>query len=441
MEAAQAARDEAAKLFVTKQYAEAEAKFLEARSLLAKVSDSPEKKKLALSCALNLASCSLFQNKADAAVDFSTEAVDIDKKSAKAYYRRGQALRLKKEFSRARFDLMMALELSNGDADIQAELDSMRQEIAATGASASSTAPSMPTSTGFGGSGAQADFLKEALAGLGGNAGSRRESLLRAMAAAPPPEPTGPVDVPAGLKDLASKAEAGDATSQLELGEHYENGTGGCVKRASEAYKWYRRAAEAGDAKAQNYTAWCLKTGTGVAKNDGQAVEWYTKSANQGYCKAQACLGFCYDKGDGVVADAAQAAAWYRKAGDQGDSVAQVNLALCYEKGRGVEQSHEEAVHWFKRAAELGNVNAYVNVGVAYEKGEGVAKNMTTAFEWYMKAAKTGDSTAQAIVGCCYEKGLGVSESRSDAMSWYQRSAAQGNGHAQQGLKRVLEMA
>lgn len=54
----------------------------------------------------------------------------------------------------------------------------------------------------------------------------------------------------ASLDETRIKAERGDATAQVQLGDAYDTGVG--VKRdVAEAIKWYRKAAEQGDAEGQ----------------------------------------------------------------------------------------------------------------------------------------------------------------------------------------------
>ena len=60
-----------------------------------------------------------------------------------------------------------------------------------------------------------------------------------------------------------------------------------------------------------------------------QAVYWYRKAADQGNAAAQNSLGFMYVNGRGGLAqDDVQAVYWYRKAADQGNAEAQTNLGV-----------------------------------------------------------------------------------------------------------------
>ena len=110
--------------------------------------------------------------------------------------------------------------------------------------------------------------------------------------------------------------------------------------------------------EAQNNLGWCYEKGYGVKQDHTEAVKWYRKAAEQGDAQAQFNLGWCYDNGYGVKQDYAEAVKWYRKAAEQGDADAQYNLGLCYAEGKGVKQDHTEAVKWFRKAAEQGHADA-----------------------------------------------------------------------------------
>ena len=107
-------------------------------------------------------------------------------------------------------------------------------------------------------------------------------------------------------------------------------------KNFTEAVKWFRQAAEQGDAKAQYNLGWCYARGEGVEPDDFEAAKWYRKAAEQGHSKAQYNLGMCYFKGEGVPKDGEKVAYWFRKAAVQGHVKAQIKLGLCYEDGIGV---------------------------------------------------------------------------------------------------------
>lgn len=136
-----------------------------------------------------------------------------------------------------------------------------------------------------------------------------------------------------------------------------------------------------------------------------EAVKWYRKAAEQGQADAQTNLGYCYEKGYGVTQDYVEAVKWYRKAAEQGEAYAQNNLGECYYYGRGVTQDYVEAVKWYSKAVEQGNASAQYDLGYCYQYGNGVTKDENEAIKWYKKAARQGHETSQQNL-----KELGITE-------------------------------
>ena len=87
----------------------------------------------------------------------------------------------------------------------------------------------------------------------------------------------------------------------------------------------------------------CYASGRGVAKDDGEAVKWFRKAADQNDAKAQYMLGLSYAIGEGVVKDDVEATKWFHKAADQSVAAAQFMLGGCYHRGEGVAKDDVEA--------------------------------------------------------------------------------------------------
>ena len=102
--------------------------------------------------------------------------------------------------------------------------------------------------------------------------------------------------------------------------------------------------------------------GYGVSQDYTEAVKWYRKAAEQGNAAAQCNLGVMYYNGNGVSQDYAEAVKWYRKAAEQGNAIAQSNLGYMYENGYGIEQDKAKAVEWYRKSAEQGNERAKNNL-------------------------------------------------------------------------------
>jgi TPR repeat protein len=82
-----------------------------------------------------------------------------------------------------------------------------------------------------------------------------------------------------------------------------------------------------------------------------EAVKWFRKAAEQGEAHSQYCLGVLLENGRGLAQDYAAAVRWYHKAVEQGHTKAQNNLGLCFENGHGVQQDLPEAYKLYKLAA------------------------------------------------------------------------------------------
>jgi TPR repeat protein len=105
-----------------------------------------------------------------------------------------------------------------------------------------------------------------------------------------------------------------------------------------------------GSASEQFLMGYCWETN----KNYTEAFVWYRKAAEQGGADAQYTLGIMYANGKGVPQNDTEAIAWYRKAAEQGLAAAQYNLGIMYGNGQGVPQSHEKCYIWSSLASANG---------------------------------------------------------------------------------------
>jgi TPR repeat protein len=123
---------------------------------------------------------------------------------------------------------------------------------------------------------------------------------------------------------LLAKANAGDATAEVQVGEQYAHAG------ATEHFL------------------------TVAAQDYQQAAAWYRKAADQKSVDGELHLAALYrDGGNGFPRDMEQAAAWYLKAADQGDVGAQGTLGVLYSMGQGVAHDDVEAYFWLDLAASI----------------------------------------------------------------------------------------
>ena len=117
--------------------------------------------------------------------------------------------------------------------------------------------------------------------------------------------------------------------------------------------------ANAGDAPSQVLVGESYAAGKGVGQDYSQAADWYRKAAEQGSIPGQLHLAALYRDGGGkrFARDMVQAAAWYRKAAEQGDVGAQATLGVLYSIGQGVPHSDVEAYYWLDLASQVKGPN------------------------------------------------------------------------------------
>ena len=161
--------------------------------------------------------------------------------------------------------------------------------------------------------------------------------------------------------------------------------------------------------------------GNGVPQNYAEAVRWYRLAADQGDAAAQYNLGYMYDTGEGVPQNYAEAVRWYRLAADQGLATAQHTLGVSYRTGEGVPQNYAEAARWVRLAAEQGHAGAQLDLGLMYFGGQGVPQDYVQAHMWSNLAASrsTGERREVAVQG----RDLAASELTPAALNEAQRLA------------------
>ena len=273
-----------------------------------------------------------------------------------------------------------------------------------------------------------------------------------------------------GVKWLQKAAEQGHEKAQLALAKCYATGEG-VKKDEVEAFKIYRKAADAGSAEALYELHDFYNLGwSGGTVDKTKAAEALRKSAEMGYVEAQRSLGLHSQHAyNGQAIDLAEAVKWYRLAAAQGDSSskaylehlkdvipllepaeqgdveAQYKLAHYIadhsEIGNISDHSRSDAIRkWLLKAAENGHLAAQVELAESYgyfENGNWWimrVNDFAEAAKWYRKAAEQGDPMALGMLGWLYATGRGVDKDLKTAVEWFRKGAAQGNAEALFGM-------
>ena len=260
------------------------------------------------------------------------------------------------------------------------------------------------------------------------------------------------------------------------------------AKDYDKAFKLCKKAAFAGNPRAQYNLAYCFEKGRGCKADTKKALEWYEKAVVSGYGPAAFTLGYYYENGKGItVKDETSAYNYYKIGADLGDRNAMSALADCYLKGRGTAYDIDkglsihkalaedetdgwesfriggyycfsadfyyycsnrkqpdkslldpvEGMKWFRKSAQQNNPNAMNYIGELYKDGNGVPMNKQEAVKWFRKAADLGNDDAMWNLGRCYEKGEGVEKNIDQAVYWYKKGAAKNDYYCKEALKRL----
>ena len=226
----------------------------------------------------------------------------------------------------------------------------------------------------------------------------------------PPPEPE---DRPLTPAEMTARGEAHFLGSEVPQSD-------------AEALRWFRLAAEAGDAAAMNNLGWMYRNGRGVEQSDSSALRWYHAAAAAGDARSMNNLGLMYRDGTGVAQDDAEALRWFRASAEAGHPAGMNTLGWMYAQGRGVAQNDSSAVRWFRAAAEAGHAAAMSNLGFAYERGRGVGQSDAEAMRWFRAAAEAGSATGLNNMARMYEAGRSVPRDPARAAELYLAAARGG---------------
>ncbi len=92
------------------------------------------------------------------------------------------------------------------------------------------------------------------------------------------------------------------------------------------------RAKSPQDSNALNELGTIYYTGRGVAQDYREAFKFWKRAAQQGNAASQLNLGHIYDVGEGVAQSNQEALKWFKKAAEQGDAFAEEQVKIIEEK-------------------------------------------------------------------------------------------------------------
>ncbi|STX29458.1 enhanced entry protein EnhC [Legionella beliardensis] len=216
-----------------------------------------------------------------------------------------------------------------------------------------------------------------------------------------------------------------------------------------EAFKWFKKAAEADDTAANMYCAAAYLNGYGVKKNPEAAKRYYIEASKNGNAIAQYTLAMHFldsrqaqNKKMGVI--------WLSKAAAQGNLNAQIKLAELYVNGGAVTKDLKKAKElvqqpatgrdplamfvygqilrkegdlpnakeWLIKAADAQNKEAQIALSELYMDKKSPFYDEQAGFNWLLKAAQNGSKEAQKTIAKYYKDGKGVAANPELAKQW-----------------------
>ncbi|EJJ3264418.1 sel1 repeat family protein [Salmonella enterica] len=121
-----------------------------------------------------------------------------------------------------------------------------------------------------------------------------------------------------------------------------------------------------------------------VDDKEARSLQWFRKAAELGQADAQNILGYFYLNGKrGIKRDLQKGGQWYELAAAQGNVDALINLGEIYYSGTQVPLDYARAFEFFERAAKMGKSRALNYLAWMYTNGQFVDTDCRKAAELF----------------------------------------------------------
>jgi TPR repeat protein len=172
----------------------------------------------------------------------------------------------------------------------------------------------------------------------------------------------GPID-PSDETRIANKSndldvfvaawKRGNAYAALEIGSRFSSGRDGFPFDIGKAKVWFERAGAAGIPSAWHNLAVLIDSKRNRGSPDlVDAIKYFRRAAEAGFAGAQNNLGWAYYKGDGVKQNFAEAIYWLTRAVEQGEPFAYGSLGDMRFHQSGFHRDDIETYKWLKLAVD-----------------------------------------------------------------------------------------
>jgi TPR repeat protein len=231
---------------------------------------------------------------------------------------------------------------------------------------------------------------------------------------------------PSAVESIRKAAGAGELKAQLELARRLDAGDG-VTKDLGESFVWFLKSAEAGDATAMVEVAKRLQNGKGVRKNYDNSKPWLQKAAERGNAEGQyryaKTFGYAGRRGAQIFGDknelqrnADSYVLWMSKAITQNYPPAAYELGMTFLSGgteafasKGakylIQPDKDKGLSLLRNAADGGHWEAELAMGVLYQLGFGAIKeDKVESAKYWSKLTQHSESETQRFIGDFYNE-------------------------------------
>jgi TPR repeat protein len=171
-----------------------------------------------------------------------------------------------------------------------------------------------------------------------------------------------------------------------------------------------------------------LARATAAAGRRIEAIDLYRKAADAGDARAMVSLGLILESGDGAPKDIGAANALYEKAAARGSADGAINLAVALMSGKGVEKNVTRAVTLLRTASQAGSAIATYDLGVLAQ--EGAAGSPAEALDFFRQSSGLGDPRGYLASAILLDEGRGIAKDPAAAAEELLRGVAGDDGAA-----------
>jgi TPR repeat protein/dienelactone hydrolase len=168
------------------------------------------------------------------------------------------------------------------------------------------------------------------------------------------------------------------------------------------------------------------REGRDVNKSVETALEWYTKAADQGDAQADEDLAEIFGKGEGVPASPQRSLRWLIQgvtAKGAAGGWSEGNLAAAYRYDLYGFGDLAQARHWYQASLEHGNGWSGYELAVMNDQGLGGPIDPAAAMACLTTGAEADDPIANCELARRYLHGIGVSQDNSKARVYFEKAA------------------